>query len=219
MMRILKGIFLVGILYIFTTNTLQAEEVTVKDENKSGENMVLFHDDFSDPQKSKELWELLAPSQCIIEDGVLRLSLLNNGGGIGPAVEDHTGWGDYVFSAKVRFVEKGKGISRAGFWLRGTSGANIMIVEVDGISSFAYFITDVITATTAGLDQELIKKPYTDGKWHYYRFICKVYAINIWVDGQELGTIKQVPLKGDINIYAGNCIVEFDDVLVMKIKK
>ena len=222
--NILKGVLMVGLLYGFTATVLHAEEAAIGKTGNKDESLVIFQDNFSDPEITRKEWSTtMGPEQYDIEDGVLRLKLLKTGGGYG--VGDET-WQDYIFSAKMRFVENGEGANHAGFWLRneGKGGVCIMVRQYQGANSISYFISDIetgkyaVSETVTGLDQEEVKVSRTDGKWHYYRFTCKRDTINIWVDGKDVGVIKQVPLKGGIALHSFNDTVEFGDVLVMRIK-
>lgn len=203
--KVLVGLVLVGLLGSAEVFLLRAEE-----------SPILLQDDFSDAERSKEIWEGkhgFPTSHLYVKDGALSIDVLKTGTAVYAGDEN---WGDYIFNVKIKFIKRGEGDNHSGFCIRSAkeSGSVKIIGRENRIS---YNISGVITETGKGLDQEKRKVALDDGKWHYFRFICKGSTINVWADGEEIGTIKQAPLKGKIVLYGFNTITEFDDVMVMKI--
>jgi len=207
---VLKKRILLGLILIALFGFAKAPLLKAKD------NPVLLEDNFSSLATSKILWKgtsALPGSHLFLKDGVLRMNVI--GTGVSLSAGDDT-WGDYEFNVRIKFIQRGKGDNHSGFFIRDTKkfGKVTIIGRKNRIS---YAISGVITETIKGLSQEKRKVPLDDGKWHYFRFICKGSTINIWADGEDIGTIKNAPLHGGIGLYGYNDIVEFDDVRVMKI--
>jgi len=182
---------------------------------KAKDNPVLLEDNFSSLAKSKILWkgsETFPDSHLFLKDGVLRMNVIGTSAGLSAGNDT---WGDYEFNVRIKFIRRGEGDNHSGFHLRDTKKSVVTIIGRK--NSISYAISGVITETTNGLNQEKRKVPLDNGKWHYFRFICKGSTINIWADGEDMGTIKNAPLHGGIGLYGYNDIVEFDDVRVIKI--
>lgn len=205
---------MISILKVLAAGLVMVLYLTVK--VYSGENPVLFQDNFSDPSKTKEIWQTTTgPDYYDLKDGVLHVKMLDTGNAFFVGDDE---WKDYIFSAKIRFIERGGDGKHSGFhirWNKKSGGVQIIGRE----NKVTYNISGVTTETVENLDQEKLKIPLNDGKWHYFRFICKGSTINVWADGEEIGTIKNVPLNGGIGLYVGGCIVEFDDIMVTMIDK
>lgn len=194
--KIMSGIILLGLLSLFGRFNVQANEV------------LHFQDDFSNLERSREIWKSqygFPTSYLYLTNGVMRMDVLNTGTGITAGSES---WSNYVFSVKIRFIERAEDDNHAGFNIRG----GVLIIGSENCIS--YNIANVTTETAKGLDAEKRKVPLDDGKWHYFRFICKGDSVNVWADGEEIGTIKRAPEKGGIGLYSHKCRVEFDEVSV-----
>jgi 3-keto-disaccharide hydrolase len=115
-------------------------------------------------------------------------------------------WKNYIFEAKVKIIQRGKGGSHCGFFVR--KKVRILFGGIRVIS------------ISPGAKQTLLKKmPVNIGEWYNLKCICDGNKITFFLNNEKVGQIDDAPLKGEIGLYVHNAIAAFDDIKVTALEK
>ncbi|GEM_PF-3741485 len=202
--------------YLLGTLILLVSSNLLGDESQS----ILLKDDFSDKEKSKLIWEVspsgvnFDSSRIIFENNIMEVNGFDTSVNFSAGNQD---WTDYIYEAKIKILQRGETDNHCGFYLRSYEKEKVQFIMRTNILTYAHSPLLTESDIPEAKDKKVFAKGIVLNQWYVFRFICKGDKIQIIVNGEHVGTIENVPLKGGIGFYAYNCKAQFGNMLVISL--